>query len=80
MALTQNVGVVLVLCRLLSLLFSLDAFVLRLWTVLFFWDLPGNRRREKFVFRTRGVCETEDDRVRITGILQLPSDEELSVG
>lgn len=30
-------------------------FVLRLWTILLFWDIPGNRR-EKFAFKTRGVC------------------------
>lgn len=65
MILTQSVGIVLVLGRLFSVLFFfLGAFVFRLWAILFFWDLPGNRRREKFVFRTRGVCQNEVDHIR----------------
>lgn len=68
-------GIVLALGRLLSVFFFfLDVFVLRLWAILFFWDLPGNRRR-------KNLCLGQEEYARLklimlgpaTGILQLLS-------
>lgn len=67
MILSQDVGIVLALGSLLSVLFFfLHAFVLRLWTILFFGDLPGNRRR-------KNLCLGQEEYARLKLIVLGPT-------
>lgn len=54
-------------------------FVLRLLAILFFWDLPGNKRKEQFVFRIRRLCQTVVDMLGSLESSSCSQDEEFSV-
>lgn len=73
-------GIVLILCRLLSVLFFLDAVCSQALGHSLLLGLSREQRREKFVFRARGVCQTEVDMLGSLESSSCCQDEEFSVG
>jgi hypothetical protein len=74
-ALTQNVVIVAVLCRFLSvLLLFLDAlFIFRLWIILSFGDLLGNRGEKNLCLEQEEHVRLKLIIARITDLLQFVS-------